>query len=761
MNDLSDTPAAGEASTLSLDVGGMTCASCVARVEKSLLRVPGVRLAEVNLATNRARVEMLAGTSAAAVVEAVERAGYTAAISVPDAPAAAGEDVRAAAERRERRMLAVSALLSIPLVVPMAAPALGLEWMLPAWLQFVLATPVQFVIGARFYRSAWHALRSGSANMDVLVAVGTSAAWGLSVYGIWRHGAHAMGHLYFESSAAVITLVLLGKWLEGGARRRTGDAIRALQSLRPQVARVLREGGEFEVPIALVGSGERVSVLPGARIPVDGRVIEGRSHADESLVTGESLPVSKGPGGSVIGGAMNLEGRLVVEATAVGARSALARIIALVEQAQARKAPIQRLVDRVSAVFVPAIIAIAAATFAGWWLTSGDAERAIINAVAVLVIACPCAMGLATPTAILVGTGVAARRGILIRDAAALELARTVRRVAFDKTGTLTHGKFELSAIVPLAPATRAQVLALAAALQRASPHPLAPAVLAGAKAEGVEVLDARDARLVPGRGMHGRVGAGASAREVVHGGQGWMRELGVDLSPLAREAAACEASGQTVTWLAAGNGAGADAGAAPGGLHLQGLLSFGDTVRPGSALAIRRLHAMGIETILITGDGAASAAAVAKVLGIDDVRAGVLPEAKAQAIASLRREGEAVAMVGDGVNDAPALAAADVGIAVSGGSDVALEVAAITLMRPEPTLVADAILLSRRTVSKIRQNLFWAFAYNVVGVPLAAAGLLSPVLAGAAMALSSVSVVGNALLLRRGTVSSGGPPHG
>ena len=718
-----------------LAVTGMTCASCVARVEKSLRKVPGVRSASVNLATERAEVDADEGVDAGLVREAVERAGYGASLIEAGRPAptlmSSGEGWR----------VVLSAALTAPLVLPMLAGLAGVPVMLPGWWQFAFATAVQFLPGAFFYRSALRALRARSANMEVLVSLGTSAAWGLSVFSLLRGGMDAMDHLYFESSAAVITLVLLGKWLEGRARRRTGDAIRALQALQPATARIEREGAPVEVPLGQVRAGDIALVLPGERIAVDGTILEGRSHADESLVTGESLPRVRETGDEVVGGSVNGEGRLRVRVSAVGERTTLARIIRLVEQAQSRKAPIQRLVDRVSEFFVPAVLVVALATLLAWLAATGDAGRAILDAVSVLVIACPCAMGLATPTAILVGTGMGARRGILVRDAVALERARALRIVVFDKTGTLTEGRFALSGLEPAQGVAAEELLALAAAVQGASSHPLAAAVLAAASERGLAIGEVLEAQAVPGRGMRARIGT----RLLHHGSSAWMAELGVDIAPLAARGEACAREGLTVTWLAQTEG---------GAVRLLGLLAFGDRVREGAAAAVASLHSMGVRTILLSGDGSAAAHAVAKAVGITEVLAPVLPDEKAARIEALRGEGQVVAMVGDGINDAPALAAADVGIALSSGTEVAMQAASITLMRADPRLVPEAIELSRRTVARIRQNLFWAFAYNVVGIPLAAAGFLSPVLAGAAMALSSVTVVLNALRLRHSPLS-------
>ena len=715
-----------------LSIEGMTCASCARRVEKALGRVPGVLAAEVNLATEQARVTRLAGSAAMAeLLSAVQRAGYHA-HAQGDAAAGAPPPWLGDGWR-----VALAAMLSAPLALPMLGDLAGRHWMLPGWLQLLLATPVQFWLGARFYRAGWAALRAGSGNMDLLVALGTSAAFGLSLVTLLA-SSEAMPALYFESAAVVVTLVLLGKWLESRAKRQTTDALRALQALRPDTARLRRDGIEREVPLAEVQVGDEVVVRPGERVPVDGLLLEGRSHVDESLLTGESLPVARQPGDRLTGGAVNGEGLLLLRTTAVGAETQLARIVRMVESAQARKAPIQRLVDRVSAVFVPVVVGLALLTAIGWWLAGAPLATAVLHAVAVLVIACPCALGLATPAAIMVGTGVAARHGILIQDVVALETLRDVRVVAFDKTGTLTEGRPVLVEALPQA-GTRDALLADAAALQQGSEHPLAQAVLQAASALAAGA--ATEVQAVAGRGVQGRVGT----RRLHLGSGPWMQSMGVDLAPLAAQAEALQAAGRSVSWLAED-----DDGGAP---QLRGLFAFGDTLKPGAAAAIAALHALGVRTALLSGDNRGSAQAVAAQLGIDDVRAEVLPAEKAATIAALRQAagaGARVAMVGDGINDAPALAAADVGIAMATGTDIAMQTAAITLMRGDPTLVAQAISISRATSRKIRQNLFWAFVYNAVGLPLAAFGLLSPVLAGAAMALSSVSVVSNALLLRR-----------
>jgi Cu+-exporting ATPase len=542
--------------------------------------------------------------------------------------------------------------------------------------------------------------------------------------------------LYFESSAVVITLVLLGKWLEARAKQQTVSALRALESLRATTAIVRRDGSDVEIPTAQVRVGDRVIVRPGDRVPVDGIVVEGASHLDESLLTGESLPVAKSVGDQVTGGAVNADGLLILEATAVGGATMLSQIIKMVEDAQAVKAPIQRLVDKVSAVFVPVVLLISGVTFVGWGLLTGDWQQALLNAVAVQVIACPCALGLATPTSIMAGTGVAAKYGILIKDAEALETAHAVTAVAFDKTGTLTEGKPAVVAVEARDGSGR-NLLAQAWAVQQYSDHPLAKAVAAAAADHGVALRAATGAKALPGRGVQAEVG-GAS---VYLGNKRLMQELGVATTTMDEIARAHEAAGRTVSWLAVRSDTGTE---------VEGLLAFGDTLKASAKDAVARLKAMGIHSVMLTGDNHGSANMVAAAVGISEFRAEVLPADKADVIAGLKSNGRKVAMVGDGINDAPALAAADVGIAMSTGTDVAMHTAGITLMRGDPALVADAIDVSKRTYRKIQQNLFWAFIYNLVGIPLAAFGVLNPVIAGAAMAFSSVSVVSNALLLRR-----------
>jgi Cu+-exporting ATPase len=716
--------------TFDLPISGMTCASCAGRVERALGKVPGVQSVSVNLANERAHVEVAGQMDPDVLIAAVDKAGYTA--SLPQSETATKDD-QAQRLHRERLSLVLAIALALPLVLPMLVEPFGLNWMLPAWVQFALATPVQFIFGARFYIAAWKAVRAGAGNMDLLVAIGTSAGYGLSIYE-WLTAHPGMApHLYFEASAVVIALVLLGKYLESRAKRQTASAIRALEALRPERAVRVNGGREEDVAINALALNDLVLVKPGERFPVDGAVVEGQSHADEALISGESLPVPKQPGDNVTGGAINGEGRLLVRTTALGAESVLARIIRLVEDAQAAKAPIQKLVDKVSQVFVPAVLVLALVTLVGWWLYGASLETAIINAVAVLVIACPCALGLATPTAIMAGTGVAARHGILIKDAEALERAHEVSAVVFDKTGTLTSGAPKIAHLAAV-DGNEARLLQQAGALQRGSEHPLAKAVLDACAEQGLAVADVSASQSLTGRGIAGTL----DGQPLALGNRRLLEESGLHAGDLADAAKAWEAEGRTLSWLI-------EQGAQP---RVLGLFAFGDTLKPGALQAVAQLKAQHISSHLLTGDNRGSARVVAEALGIDDVHAEVLPADKAATVAELKKTG-VVAMVGDGINDAPALAAADIGIAMGGGTDVAMHAAGITLMRGDPRLVPAALEISRKTYAKIRQNLFWAFVYNLIGIPLAAFGLLNPVLAGAAMALSSVSVVSNALLLK------------
>ena len=730
----------------------MTCASCVARVEKALKKVPGVQEATVNLATESARVVISPGEDVQARLRrAVRDAGYDpraadATVSTEQASPWAGFSP-----------VGFGLLLSLPLMLPMVGELFGRHWMLPAWLQFALATPVQFVLGWHFYRAGWHALKALSGNMDLLVSIGTSAGWALSMW-LWLTSAPgAVVHLYFEGSAWVVTLVMLGKWLEVRAKRQTTSAIRALHALRPDVAHLIGPDGEVDVPVGDLLVGDRLVIKPGERIPVDGVLLEGHTQVDESMLTGEPLPVDKYPSASLgsaaqaalTGGSINGDGRVVMLVRAIGSETVLARIIRLVEDAQAAKAPIQRLVDQVSAVFVPAVLVISLVTLLGWWLSGHSFEQALLNTVAVLVIACPCALGLATPVAIMAGTGVAAQHGILIKNAQALEFAHKVDIVAFDKTGTLTLGHPRLTSLLVADGMTENEMLRIAASLQSGSEHPLSRAVVRLAQERLLIFETPNNVHSLPGRGSEGELGS----RHFLIGSLRWMKELNIDTSAMESKARPLQEQGATVSAMAERTSH---------GLVLCALLAFFDEPKPGAKEALAALRALGIKTVMISGDNRGSAETMARRLGLrpeeGEVMSDILPAEKAKRVAALKTGGHVVAMVGDGVNDAPALATADVGMAMGNGTDVAMHAADITLMRGDPLLVAAALDISNRTVAKIRQNLFWAFAYNVAGIPLAAFGFLNPVVAGAAMAMSSISVMSNALLLKRWTPNKAVP---
>ena len=722
----------------SFGVGGMTCSACAARIEKVLQKIPGVLTANVNVALESADVTAISGQVDRDMLRtALVNAGYEAHFA-PEAAGRASADTEhqekeQAQLHRELILLLISAVLTLPLVGQMVAMIVGIPFHLKPWMELALATPVQFLIGARFYRAAFNALRAGAGNMDVLVAMGTSTAYAYSLFLFVTLGAAAKGQLYFEASAVIITLVLLGKFMEARAKRGTTAAIRQLMDLRPDTARVERGGQELELSVADVKQGDLVVIRPGERVPVDGKVAEGRTDIDESLVTGESLPVDKQPGDTVTGGAMNGTGLIKIMATAVGEDSTLSKIIRLVENAQAGKAPIQRLVDRISGVFVPAVVAIAGMTFGGWLLVTGNFESALVAAVSVLVIACPCALGLATPTAIMTGTGVAARFGILIKNVEALERAHKLNAIIFDKTGTLTEGRPTVVGVEATASGDRADLLRLAASLQQGSEHPLGIAVLSRAKADGMELESVHDFRSITGSGVSGKIGGS----DLISGNEAFLRANNVELGDVVELAATWEQQGKTVVWVARDS-------------LLKGIIAIADSLRPESKPAVEILHRMGIKTLLLSGDAERVAMEIGRQAGIDDVKGGVKPDDKAREVSELRAEGYSVGMIGDGINDAPALAAADVGIAMGTGTDIAMETAGVTLMRPNPGLVPAAISVSRATWNKIRQNLFWAFFYNIIGIPIAAAGYLSPTIAGAAMAFSSVSVVSNSLLLKR-----------
>ena len=738
-----------------LDIGGMTCASCVGRVEKALDKIPGIEAATVNLATEQARIRLKTGsdTQINDVIALVQKTGYEAKLSSPHGKAEfAPAKTFWWSDGLGRVLLGFT--LSAPLFLPMFLMPFGIHWALaPKW-QLLLATPVQFFLGWRFYRAGFKSLMSGVGNMDLLVALGTSAAYGLSIYQMLS-SPHASHELYFEGSAVIICMVLLGKWLEARAKKQTSEAIRALQKLWPEHAKVLdpqmaiAEGAPIneyrDLPLEQVFPKDRILVLPGERIPVDGLILMGKSHVDESLLTGESEPVKKQIGANVIGGALNGEGVLVIEAQAVGVESVLSKIISLVEDAQTQKAPIQKLVDQVSAIFVPSVIIIAIITGIANWLYLDSAAIAILRAVSVLVIACPCALGLATPAAIMAGTGVAARFGILIKDPQVLEQAHRLSIVAFDKTGTLTIGKPRLLALLPLASSTPSEdILATAAGLQLGSEHPLAKALLDAAKDQGITPIPPSASRALAGIGIEGKPTKGPWENKTLCLQSVASLHDNPNITEILEKAQTCFEAGQTVSVLM-----NTETPATP-----IAIIGFGDELKENTKAAIAALHQLRIRTVMLSGDNQAAADRVGKSIGIDEVFAQIMPGDKAQIIRKLQTSDvhhrQWVAMVGDGVNDAPALAAADVGMAMSTGTDVAMQAAGITLMRGDPTLVADAIDISKKTWNKIRQNLFWAFAFNTTGIPLAALGYLSPMLAGSAMALSSFCVLSNALLLKR-----------
>ncbi|WP_030771008.1 heavy metal translocating P-type ATPase [Streptomyces albidoflavus] len=753
-----ERPAASATTEVELSVGGMTCASCAARVEKKLNRMPGVT-ATVNYATEKAKVAYEPGEElgVADLIATVVRTGYTAEEIRPPEPEPAPEAPKDGAEASGapgedgtealRQRFTVSAVLAAPVILLSMVPAFQFDhWQ---WLCLTLTAPVVVWGGLPFHRAAWTNLRHGATTMDTLVSVGTLAAFGWSLWALFlghagmpgmRHGfdltasrADASSMIYLEVAAGVVTFLLLGRWLEARAKRRAGAALRALLELGAREATVVRDGREVRVPVARLVVGDRFTVRPGETIATDGRVLEGRSAVDTSLLTGESVPVDVAPGDQVTGATINTGGRLTVEATRIGADTQLARMARLVEQAQNGKAAVQRLADRVSAVFVPVVLVLALGTLVGWLLATDDATAAFTAAVAVLIIACPCALGLATPTALLVGTGRGAQLGILIRGPEVLENTRRVDTVILDKTGTLTTGRMELTEVLPADGTGETELLRLAGALEHASEHPVARAVASAAEERHGPLPPVSGFASTSGLGVRGTV----EGRQVAAGRPRLLAEAGMPLpEELERALAAAEARGRTV--VAVGwDGA------------VRGLLTLADALRETSAEAVRELRALGLTPVLLTGDNEAVAAEVARAVGIDRVVAGVLPEGKVAEVERLRAEGRTVAMVGDGVNDAAALATADLGLAMGTGTDAAIEAGDLTLVRGDLRAAGDAIRLSRRTLATIKGNLCWAFGYNVAALPLAAAGLLNPMIAGAAMAFSSVFVVTNSLRLK------------
>jgi P-type Cu+ transporter len=746
-----------------LDVKGMHCASCVGRVENAIKRVPGVEEATVNLLTERAAVKFDPNkASPNDFVSAVEVAGYDAEVAHLDDLGQPRGEAAHAGHRSETQdlliRLSVAGGLTLPVLVMGMGPHIGLFPMRLThqpwwnWVQLLLTTPVMFWAGSYILRGAWAALKQRASDMNTLIAIGTLAAYGYSLAVTVAPGFFAskgvQAGVYYETAGVIITLILLGRLLEARAKRSTGAAIEKLIGLQPKTARVLRDGAEVDLPISDVKVGDRILVRPGEKVPVDGVIVSGSSWVDESMLTGESLPVEKREGDTVIGATMNQRGALTMEARRVGKDTALAQIVRLVEQAQGSRAPIQRLADVITGYFVPVVLMIAVATFMGWYTLGTDPRflHALLAFVAVLIIACPCALGLATPTAIMVGTGRGAQLGVLIKDAEALETVHRVETVVLDKTGTITEGKPALTDVVPAHGVTEADLLRLAAAVERGSEHPLATAIVEGAKARGAELLEAEHFQAVSGRGVQATV----AGKEVLLGNAAFLRERGIQgVDELEPETARLSAEGKTAMFVAVGGKA-------------AGVVAVADTVKPTAKAAIARLKAMGVTVAMLTGDNARTAEAVARQVGVDRVLAEVMPEHKSEEVKRLQGEGQTVAMVGDGINDAPALAQADVGIAIGTGTDVALEAADVVLMRGDLNGVADAIELSRATMRNIKQNLAFAFGYNVLGIPLAAGvfypltgWLLSPIVASAAMAMSSVSVVTNALRLRGFTPSA------
>jgi P-type Cu+ transporter len=724
------------------DIIGMTCAACATRIEKGLNKIEGVTKATVNLALETATVEYTPSqVNVQDIIKKVEKIGYEATLKqdqTADSP-----DHRLKEIEKQQGKFIFSFILSFPLLWAMVSHFEFTSWiflpdmLMNPWVQLALATPVQFVVGKQFYVGAYKALRNGSANMDVLVALGTSAAYFYSLYlsiMSLTTGEH-MVELYFETSAVLITLILLGKLFEAKAKGRSSEAIKKLMGLQAKTATVLRDGIELEISLEEVVVGDIIYVKPGEKVPVDGEIIEGRSALDESMLTGESVPVDKTVGDPVIGATINKNGFLKIKATKVGSDTALAQIIKVVEEAQGSKAPIQRLADQISGVFVPIVVGIAVVTFLVWfiWVNPGDFAEALEKMIAVLVIACPCALGLATPTSIMAGSGRAAEAGVLFKGGEHLEMTHRITTVVLDKTGTVTNGKPVLTDVVVTGTLDEVTFLQFVGSAEKQSEHPLAEAIVSGIKEKGIELLDAAEFEAIPGYGIR----AAVNSRELLIGTRKLMEKYAVAYDNTGKKMEELEESGKTAMLVAIDG-------------NFAGIVAVADTVKETSKAAIKKLKDMGLEVIMMTGDNIRTANAIAKEVGVDAVIAEVLPEGKATEVKKLQEQGKRVAMVGDGINDAPALAIADIGMAIGTGTDVAMEAADITLMRGDLTSIADAIFMSKKTIQNIKQNLFWAFGYNTLGIPIAAIGFLAPWLAGAAMAFSSVSVVLNALRLQR-----------
>ncbi|NLM09715.1 MAG: copper-translocating P-type ATPase [Clostridiaceae bacterium] len=721
-----------------IKISGMTCAACAAKIEKKLNKLEGVQKATVNLAIEKASVEYDSSKiDVSDMIKTVEVLGYNA----KRAEEVSGDSEREQREKEIKRLrmeLIISAILSFPLVMAMLLTLVNIDlaFLHNEYFQLIVTTPVQFIIGFRFYKNAFYALKAKSANMDVLIAMGTSAAYFFSIYNAFFVPAEPgtmMKELYFEAGAVIITLILLGKYLEAVAKGKTSEAIKKLMGLQAKTAKVVRDGVEKDIPIEEVEVGDVIVVRPGEKVPVDGKITEGNSSLDESMLTGESLPVEKKAGDFVVGATINKFGTFKFEATKVGRDTVLSQIIKMVEDAQGSKAPIQKIADRVSGIFVPVVIGVAVITFIIWYLVLGDFAAGIISGVSVLVIACPCALGLATPTAIMVGTGKGAENGILIKGGEYLEMTYKVNAVVLDKTGTITKGQPEVTDIISLGKIESSEILKMAAIAEKSSEHPLGSAIYEKGKNEYGTIPDPEWFNAIPGKGIIAVV----DQKEIYIGTRKLMTERKIDPGTTENAIIKLEDEGKTAMLMAVNN-------------KIEAIIAVADTLKESSEEAIKELQDMGILVYMITGDNQRTAKAIAKQVGIENVLSEVLPENKAEEVEKLKKQGKIVAMVGDGINDAPALATADIGMAIGTGTDVAIEAADITLMRGDLITIPAAIRLSRKTMGKIKQNLFWAFIYNIIGIPFAAMGLLNPMIAGGAMAFSSVSVVTNSLSLKR-----------